>query len=151
MARDQEFDRWSVKYWSRPIFATNGIVASNSDGNKSNGKYYFYKHVDTVRHRWSFTHLFIGPESDHLLPLSLLNSLTHYRQVPTQPLLLGGCQHPVSTPSVDTYLNDIRFGRCQHWVSTPTKGDTALEGVDTYQRRYCLARCQHLARQYLLW
>ena len=52
------------------------------------------------------------------------------RQAPTQALLLGGCQH---------------------WVSTPTKGDTALEGVDTYQRRYCLARCQHLARQYLLW
>ena len=53
------------------------------------------------------------------------------RQVPTQALLLGGCQHPVSTPSVDTYLNDIRFGRCQHWLSTPTKGDTALLGVDT--------------------
>ena len=53
------------------------------------------------------------------------------RQVPTQALLLGGCQHPVSTPSVDTYPNDIRFGRCQHWVSTPTKGDTALLGVDT--------------------
>ena len=45
----------------------------------------------------------------------------------------------------------LLLGRCQHWVSTPTKGDTALEGVDTYQRRYCLARCQHLARQYLLW
>ena len=47
------------------------------------------------------------------------------------------------TPSVDTYLNDIRFGRCQHWVSTPTKGDTALEGVDTYQSGYHLGRCQH--------
>ena len=56
---------------------------------------------------------------------------TNPRQAPTQALLLGGCQHPVSTPSVDTYLNDIRFGRCQHWVSTPTKGDTALLGVDT--------------------
>ena len=57
----------------------------------------------------------------------------HYRQVPTQALLLGGCQHPVSTPSVDTYLNDIRFGRCQRWVSTL--------GVNTYQRRYCFGRC----------
>ena len=28
------------------------------------------------------------------------------------------------TSSVDTYLNDIRFGRCQHWVSTL--------GVNTY-------------------
>ena len=72
-------------------------------------------------------------------------------QAPTQALLLGGCQHPVSTPSVDTYLNDIRFGRCQHLVSTPTKGDTALLGVDTYQMRQRFGRCQHLPKQYLLW
>ena len=41
-----------------------------------------------------------------------------YGQAPTQALLLGGCQHPVSTPSVDTYLNDIRFGRLQSnmWI-----------------------------------
>ena len=44
---------------------------------------------------------------------------------------VGNRSYMVSTPSVDTYLNDIRFGRCQHWVSTPTKGDTALLGVDT--------------------
>ena len=39
---------------------------------------------------------------------------------------------------------------CQHWVSTPTKGDTALEGVDTFQSVASFGRCQHLARQYLL-
>ena len=29
-------------------------------------------------------------------------------------------------------------------MSTPTKRDTALVGVNTYQRRYCFGRCQHL-------
>ena len=37
------------------------------------------------------------------------------------------------------------------WVSTPTKGDTALEGVDTYQSRYHLGRCQHLAKDISQW
>ena len=37
--RDQEFDGWSVKYWSRPIFATDGIAANHSAGDKSNSKH----------------------------------------------------------------------------------------------------------------
>ena len=43
------------------------------------------------------------------------------------------------TPSVDIYLNDIRFGRCQHWVSTPSKAVSPLVGVDT--------QCWHLPKR----
>ena len=108
----------------------------------------YVEELNTVYLLWAcclvFIRIFIGPESDHCLPLSLTNSLTHWLthsclvnlingQVVTRHFLLGRCWHLGLTLGVDTYLNDIRFSRCQHPVS----------GV--------ILRCWHLPKQYLLW
>ena len=43
---DQEFDRWSVKYWSRPIFATDAIAANHWAGvTKVTANIYCRKHL----------------------------------------------------------------------------------------------------------
>ena len=45
-SKDQEFDGRSVKYWSRPIFATDGIATNHSAGvTKATANIYCRKHL----------------------------------------------------------------------------------------------------------